>query len=189
MVAFRMIQDLLKRYFWVGIGLIVAAYGAMAVATALAGWRDRPGWEPYQIATVLAGGHGYSFEGRHRWLYLHRPVGEYFPTAWNDPLYTWRLAGLLAVFGEHGRLIALLGSIGCVLATACLVAATARRLGGPVAGGLAVILLLASVAGKSIALDATMLAGLWVALLLLYFVRHMHEPTVRRGITLGVILD
>jgi hypothetical protein len=176
------------RHFTKFVITLLAAFGGLGVLTALGRWRKLSGAEPEWIAQALASGHGYSFDGSHRWLLSRDSPDQYFTTAWSDPVFPLLYAALISVFGEWSRLIMVLLLLACFLVTAALVALTARRLAGPVAGLLALLVLIVEVRGGTVMINASLLAGLWVALLLLLLVAHIGRFSLRISIVLGAVL-
>lgn len=177
-----------ERHFDETVLLLLAAFVVLATMIALQRWEDAHGYEPEWIATALASGHGFSFDGDHRWLFEGMPSDAYFPSAWSDPLFTLLYAGLIYVFGEESHLVIMLLSLVFFSMTVLLVAYTSKRLAGPWAGLIAVLLLLTIVQGHAIRIGNEPLAGLWVALLLFYFVRSANTLTLKKSTVLGAIL-
>ena len=139
----------LERYFsWVVL-VVLGAFALLMVPAVHGSWQTLTGAEPEWVATALASGHGYSFDGTHHWLFDKSPPDQFFPTASTDPLFTFLYAALIMAFGEYSRLVASLLSLSFVLATAALVAGTGRRLAGPWAGLVALLALLLTVRNES----------------------------------------
>ena len=176
-----------RRFLAVTLG-IVAAFVACLTVAALLIWPRMRGFEPEWIAANLASGHGYSFDGINRWLFADTSADQYFPTAWADPVFTVVYAGLMYLFGETSRLLMMLVSLASVAAAAVLVALTARRIAGPWAGITALLLFLVTARDHSIKLNASLMAGFCVALMLYYFVRHADRLTPRVAAVLGAML-
>jgi 4-amino-4-deoxy-L-arabinose transferase-like glycosyltransferase len=176
------------RHFFRFVLALLAAFGGLGVATALGRWRELSGHEPEQIAEALASGHGYSFAGAHRWLFVRDTPDQYFVTAWSDPGFTLLYAAIISTFGEWSRLVVILLLLACFLVTAALVALTARRLAGPLAGLLALLVLLVTVRGGVVGISAPLLGGLLVALLLWLLVAYAERLSLRRAFVLGAVL-
>jgi 4-amino-4-deoxy-L-arabinose transferase-like glycosyltransferase len=115
-------------------------------------------------------------------------VNQYFPTAWSDPAFTLLYAAIISLFGEGSRLVIILLLLACFLVSAALVAVTARRLAGPLAGLLALLVLFVMVRGSVVGISAPALAGLWVALLLSLLVAYAERLSLRRAFILGAVL-
>jgi 4-amino-4-deoxy-L-arabinose transferase-like glycosyltransferase len=178
----------LDRHFFKFVLALLAAFGGLGVRTALGRWRELSGYEPEQIAEALASGHGYSFAGAHRWLFVRDASEQYFPTAWSDPAFTVLYAAIISLFGDGSRLVIILLLLACFLVSAALVAVTARRLAGPLAGLLALLALFVMVRGSVVGISAPALAGLWVALLLSLLVAYAGRLSLRRAFILGAVL-
>ncbi|MGH6901251.1 MAG: hypothetical protein ACREIR_00765 [Geminicoccaceae bacterium] len=176
------------RHFFKFVLALLAAFGGLGVLTALGRWRELSGYEPEQIAEALASGHGYSFAGAHRWLFVRDAPDQYFPTAWSDPAFTVLYAAIISLFGEGSRLVIILLLLACFLVSAALVAVTARRLAGSLAGLLALLVLFVMVRGSVVGISAPALAGLWVALLLSLLLAYAERLSLRRAFILGAVL-
>lgn len=167
---------------------LLGAYGAFAAFAVATRWRLTEGFEPETIAKALVSGYGYGFgEGSH-WLFLPGTADPYLPSAWTDPLFTLLYAGAMLLFGEASRLVIILFSLGCFLGAAFLTAMTARKLAGAWAGLIALVFLLLSVRGTSLAVNSAPLAALGAALVLFFFIRHAEHLTLRAAVLLGVLL-
>jgi 4-amino-4-deoxy-L-arabinose transferase-like glycosyltransferase len=176
-----------RRFLSLTLG-VVALFVACLIVAALLTWPRMRGFEPEWIARNLATGHGYSFDGVNRWLFADTSPDQYYPTAWADPVFTVVYAGLMYLFGETSRLLMMLVSLASVAAAAVLVALTARRIAGPWAGITALLLFLVTARDHSIKLNASLMAGFCVALMLYYFVRHADRLTPRVAAVLGAML-
>ena len=176
------------RHFFKLVLALLSAFGGLAVLVALQRWRKLSGNEPEYIAEALASGHGYSFPGSQRWLFVRDAPDQYFTTAWSDPGFTLLYAAIISLFGEWSRLVIILLLLACFLVSAALVAVTARRLAGPLAGLLALLVLFVMVRGSVVGISAPALAGLWVALLLSLLVAHAERLSMRRAFILGAVL-
>jgi 4-amino-4-deoxy-L-arabinose transferase-like glycosyltransferase len=176
------------RHFFKCVLALLAASGGLGVSTALGRWRELSGYEPEEIAEALASGHGYSFAGDQRWLFVRDTPDQYFTTAWSDPAFTVLYAAIISLFGEWSRLVIILLLLACFLVTAALVALTARRLAGPLAGLLALLVLFGTVRGGVVGISAPLLGGLFVALLLSLVVAYAERWSLRRSLVLGALL-
>jgi 4-amino-4-deoxy-L-arabinose transferase-like glycosyltransferase len=176
-----------RRFLSLTLG-VIALFVACLIVAALLTWPRMRGFEPEWIARNLATGHGYSFDGVNRWLFSDTSPDQYYPTAWADPVFTVVYAGLMYLFGETSRLLMMLVSLASVAAAAVLVALTARRIAGPWAGITALLLFLVTARDHSIKLNASLMAGFCVALMLYYFVRHADRLTPRVAAVLGAML-
>ena len=164
----------------------------------LGDWRNMPGWEAYWIAQSLVAGKGYSFPFGHRWLFdfvdnnpaLSFDGGVFQPTAWVDPLYTFCLAGLIWLFGSWHQLAATGFNLVLLLVLYGLTYRLGERLISPLAGVMAVLVL---VLGKMVnyaayAMINTMLASVLVVLSALMLVKFLEGPSYRRAGMLGLVL-
>ena len=176
------------RHFFKFVLALLAAFGGAGVLQVLQRRSTIIGYEPEEIAQALSSGHGYSFPGSKRWLFVRDSPDQYFTTAWADPVFPLGYAAVISLFDEWSRLVVVLLLLACFLATAALVAVTARRLAGPWAGLLALLVLLVTVRGGATAINASLLAGLWVALLLSFLVAHAERLSLRKSIVLGTLL-
>jgi 4-amino-4-deoxy-L-arabinose transferase-like glycosyltransferase len=176
------------RHFFKFVLALLAAFGGLGVLAALQRWRKLSGYEPEYIAEALASRHGYSFPGSQRWLFVRDAPDQYFTTAWSDPGFTLLYAAIISLFGEGSRLVIILLLLACFLVSAALVAVTARRLAGPLAGLLALLVLFVMVRGSVVGISAPALAGLWVALLLSLLVAYAERLSLRRAFILGAVL-
>lgn len=84
----------------------IAIYSSKHLVSAVINWGKVKGWESYIVAQSLAKGEGYSFPSNKRWLYDYVVDGNYHPTAWVDPLYSYLLGGLIWFFGENHQIAA-----------------------------------------------------------------------------------
>ena len=177
-----------ERHFFKLVLALIAAFSGLGVLRALGRWRELSGHEPEYIAEALASGHGYSFPGSQRWLFVRDSPDQYFATAWSDPGFTVLYAAIISLFGEWSRLVIILLLLACFLVTAALVALTAKRLAGPWAGLLALLVLFVTVRGTAVGISAPLLGGLFVALLLSLVVAYAERLSLRRSFILGALL-
>lgn len=156
----------------------------------LAEWREMSGWEAYWIAQSLAAGEGFSFPSEVRWLFDSVNDGQFHATAWMDPIYTFCLAALIAVFGEYHQLAAAVFNLLLLLVVFGLTYRLGERLISPPAGLIAVLTLALIELFPATALDMnnTLLASVMVLLVALTLVRFMEARTNRRAGMLGLVL-
>ncbi len=185
--AGRLTGHLERRFFWVVL-VLLGAFTLEKLPVLLGSWQTLSGAETEWVATALAAGHGYSFDGTHHWLFDPSRPDQFYPTAWTDPLYTFLYAGLILIFGDHSRLAASLLSLGFVLATATLVAGGGKRLAGPWAGLVALLALLFAVRNHAFEIVAAPMGALWAALLLFTLVGNIRHMDLWRSVCLGAIL-
>jgi 4-amino-4-deoxy-L-arabinose transferase-like glycosyltransferase len=171
--------------FW-GLGALRAARYAV---------RELPqveAWESDAIARAIAAGHGFSFPGWIRWLWdmPSQDPNAYFPTAWEDPVYTYVLAGMHALFHDQAFLAAYALNFICIAIVAYLVYRIASRFAGAWTGAIAVVLLSAHTelyVSFFANITATAFATCVVTGCALAAVRYFESPTRRRIVVLGLV--
>jgi hypothetical protein len=179
------------RHFLKIVLALLVVFGGRSMLVALRRWRELTGYEPEWIAQALASGHGYSFDGQRRWLFDYELGGapdQYFATAWAEPVFTVLYAAIMVLSGDWSRLVIVLLLITCSLGAAALAAMAARRLAGPLAGVLALLVLLATIRADVVSISSPALAGLWVALLLWLLVAQAERLSLRTSVILGALL-
>ncbi len=146
------------------------------------------GSEAFWIAQSIASGNGFSFSD-HRWLFSAAGDGNYYPTAWADPLFTYLLGGMIAVSEEH--YVFLVGAFALV----CLVVlfAFSYRLGSKLAspaGGFICVATLVSVSAfrHTHIMTNTALAACLILASALALLRFLESPSLRRSVILGLLL-
>lgn len=177
-----------ERYFLLILWTLLGAYAVGGTVLALVRWRRLRGWEPEWIAQGLASGHAYSLDGPHRWLFDQGAADQYFASAWVDPLFPAVYVVAMILFGEASRLVVVLFLLACFVAAAAFATLTARRIAGPWAGLITLVVLVASVRTTSIAINASLMAGVWVSLLAFYLVQHAERLNMRAALVLGAVL-
>ena len=175
--------------------MVAAAFAALAMLrVARYAWYMLPrveGWEADFIARAIAGGHGFSFPGNWRWLWdmSSGNPGEFFPTAWADPVYTHLLAGLHVLLGEHAYAGAFAVSFVCIGIIFYCVYRLGSRIRGAWSGALAVILL--ALHGETFVsffgdINSTGFATCILTAYVLVAVRYFEAPSRLRLATLGL---
>lgn len=191
-----MLQKLrnLPPYLPAALSSLIAAFGLLKAAAY--GWRMLPhvvGWEAEDIALSLLGGHGFSFPGHHRWLWpkWHASPNEYFATAWQDPGFTYILAGAHWLFGEHAFLAIFAMNGLCLVGVYYLVYRLSSRFAGPWAGTIGVALITLSTSYYTSffsAINNTALASFMLCLMMLTAVRYFEHDSWKRLVTMGVVI-
>jgi hypothetical protein len=147
-----------QRYFRPILVLILIGITVIYGKSIMGTWHLAKGYEYEWVAQSLAAGKGFSFDGRHRWLF-HNPIEDpqlsyrfepsdpekHFPTAWMEPVYTSFMAIWFAHFGEYGRIVLLGFNLLFVFLTAWIIFLIGKRIWGLPAGVIAVILLLITI--------------------------------------------
>lgn len=153
------------------------------------------GWEADNIARAIAGGHGFSFRGDIRWLWMsaNQPLGDptrYFPTAWVDPVFTYLLAGAYEIFPQQPYLAIVVFNFICLVVVFLAVYFLGTRFGGPWMGAVAVGLL--ALHGEflrgTVEIYNTAIAACVLVLAALAAVRYLERSTPRRLTVLGLTL-
>ena len=91
------------------------------------------GWETDAIARAIAAGEGFRFPGwriRWHWDMPSQDPNAFFPTAWEDPVYTYLLAGIHLLFDESAFVAAYALNFICIAIIAYLVYRVASRFAG-----------------------------------------------------------
>jgi 4-amino-4-deoxy-L-arabinose transferase-like glycosyltransferase len=171
----------------------VAASGALT-RQLLASWPELRGYEAESVARAIAGGHGFSFPANERWLFAPGSPGQYFATAWVDPLFSYLLAAWFWLLGERAHLAAGLMNIAFFAGCIAVAYAAGRRLGGAAAGCAVALLLcgqevfrLGFLGVNNAALSALLVSATALATLH-YFARGTTRAACALGVMTGVTL-
>ena len=176
-------------------GLVAIGFGALgalrAARYAVNALPEVEGWESDAIARAIAAGHGFSFPGWMHWLWdmQREDPNAFFPTAWQDPVYTYLLAGMHLLFDDKAFLAAYAFNFVCIAVLAYLVYRTAFRFAGAWTGATAVVLLSAHTelyVSFFANITATALATCVIMVCVLAAVRYFESPTWRRIVVLGL---
>jgi len=175
------------------VAIVFGALGVLRAARhAVRAFPDVEGWEADAIARAIAAGQGFSFPGWIRWYWdmPRQDPNAFFPTAWEDPVYTHLLAGIHAVFDESAYVAAYALNFICIAIIAYLVYRVASRFAGAWTGATAVVLLSAHT-GLYVSffsgIDATTFATAAGIGCVLAAVRYFESPTWRRIVVLGLV--
>ena len=175
------------------VAIVFGTLGALRAARyAVRALPQVDGWEADAIARAIAAGHGFSFPGWSRWYWdmPRQDPNAFFPTAWEDPVYTYLLGGIHALFDESAFVAAYALNFVCIAMIAYLVYRVASRFAGAWTGATAVVLLSAHtglyVAFFS-AIDATTFATAAGMGCVLAAVQYFESPTWRRIVVLGLV--
>lgn len=178
--------------------VLIAATSIFRTATNLPeNWPHIGGWEYEWIADALARGEGFSFPGSHRWLFDptdpndRTDPGEYYATAWGEPIYPLLLAACFRMFGDGDRVVMLAVHLLCFLTTLGLVYQLGKRLDGPAVGLAAVVILAViplSLDTVSSSLVNSALAGMLIAVCALLTLWALRNLSVKRALALGVVI-
>ncbi|MEM7501078.1 MAG: DUF6057 family protein [Pseudomonadota bacterium] len=143
------------------------------------------GWEAYWIAQSIASGNGFSFSD-HRWLFNVVGDGNYYPTAWADPLYTYLLSGMVAISGQHHVYLAGAFNAVCLLVLLFLSYRLGRRILTPAAGALCVLLLVMVSAHRQVLfMNNTGLSACLILVSALVLTRFLERPSTGMAYALG----
>lgn len=170
----------------IAVGIIEAV---RLVVASHARWGDMMGWEAYWIANTIAAGHGFSFSSQHRWLFEQLADSNFHATAWADPLYTYGLAAMISLFGEHHQLVA----VGVNLLLLLLLIGMSYRLcerlvSAPTGLLVTVVLALDGAHRYTIYMQNTALATTLILATSIALVHFCDYPTKRRAIVLGFLM-
>ena len=150
------------------------------------------GWETDAIARAIAAGEGFRFPGWIRWHWdmPSQDPNAFFPTAWEDPVYTYLLAGIHLLFDESAFVAAYALNFICIAIIAYLVYRVASRFAGAWTGATAVVLLSAHT-GLYESFFSTIAATAFATAAgmgcVLAAVRYFEGPTWRRIVVLGLV--
>ena len=143
------------------------------------------GWEAYWIAQSIASGNGFSFSD-HRWLFNVVGDGNYYPTAWADPLYTYLLGGMIAISGQHHVYLAGAFNATCLLTLLFLSYRLGRRMLTPAAGALCVLLLVMVSAHRQVLfMNNTGLSACLILASALVLMKFLERPSMGMASALG----
>lgn len=146
------------------------------------------GWEAYGIAQSIASGNGFSFSDN-RWLFSIAGDGNYYPTAWADPLYTYLLAAMVAISEDHHVYLAGAFNGVCLITLLFLSYRLGRRMLGPAAGTLCVLLLVTVSAYRQVLfMNNTALAACLILASALVLMRFLERPSIGMASGLGGVL-
>jgi Dolichyl-phosphate-mannose-protein mannosyltransferase len=151
-------------------------------------WQVICGYEAEWVANAIVKGHGFSFDGSHRWLFEEGSASEYFPTAWVDPVFTYLLAGCYWLFGEYGRLVIIVANLVFLTVTVVVVFYIGKHITGTDGALLCAVLMALVWLLHSIGINNTPLAALMVSLSALILVKCLDQPTLRSAFGLGLFL-
>jgi Dolichyl-phosphate-mannose-protein mannosyltransferase len=178
--------------------VLIAATSIFRTVTNLPeNWPYISGWEYEWIADALARGEGFSFPGNSRWLFDptdpndRTEPGEYYATAWEEPIYPLLLAACFRIFGNGDRVVMLAVHLLCFLATLGLVYQIGKRLDGPAVGLAAVVILAViplSLHTVSSSLVNSAPAGMLVAMCALLTLWALRNLSVKRALALGGVI-
>ena len=157
---------------------------------------DIRGWEAYRIALALSSGQGFSFPTDNRWLFDEEDhaslavTGDYTPTAWVDPVYTYLLAALMVGAGDSHRYIGGLLNVILFVVIVWLTYLVGLRLNGPPAGAISASIVawifFRHYQDWFAYLNNTMLAATFVLLFVIALLRFTKQPGPRNSVVLGV---
>lgn len=146
------------------------------------------GWEAYWIAQSIASGNGFSFS-ENRWLFSIAGDGNYYPTAWADPLYTYLLGAMIAISGENHVYLAGAFNVACLIMLMYLSYTLARRLMTPAAGFLCVVLLVMVTAHRHVIfMNNAALAACLILASAHALVGLLEKPSLKNAAGLGLLL-
>jgi hypothetical protein len=167
-------------------------------------WERASGYEYEWVAQSLATGHGFSFDGRHRWLFINHDRNpdhkypydiadpdEYYATAWEEPVYVGFMALNFKLFGDYGRFVLMCFNLLFIYLTAWILFLIARQLWGPAAGIFAAVVMLAvphSHLGTFNNIGNVWAVGFMAAACCLTLIWCLEQLSVRRAILLGVLI-
>jgi hypothetical protein len=170
--------------------IVIIVFAAKNVFLRTLDWKNMQGYEAYVIAQAIARGEGYSFPSTGRWLFKPVTDGEFHPTSWVDPIYTFSLAALIWVFGEYHQLAAAIFNLLLLISLFVFTYLLAERLMSPKAAVLTIFVLALSrlVASHNFNMDNTALAASFIALSALILTSFFDRPSYRRACFIVVVL-
>ena len=148
------------------------------------------GYESEWIATSIAKGHGFSLDGAHRWLFESANSGEYYLTAWQDPVFPYIYALLIWLFGPKARLAALILNSAGMVGIAVLIYFISQKLYGRYygIGAMAALGLHGSYHGNVLQINNSILAGLMIIALAACLVCYLDHSINTHLYWLGILL-
>jgi hypothetical protein len=151
-------------------------------------WPHAQGWEQERIAGSIADGHGFSFEAKHRWLFEPEDSGEYFPTAWAEPIYPALMAIFFRGMGDYAKLGMLVFQVIALLLTSVVLYHLGRivlnRWTGILAGSVLAMFPAAQYTAHAFLGNAT-IAGLMVSFSACSIIWCLEKLSVPRGLSFG----
>ena len=146
------------------------------------------GSEAFWIAQSIASGNGFSFSD-HRWLFNTAGDGNYYPTAWADPLFTYLLGAMIAISEEHYVFLVGGFTLGCLVALFAMSYRLGSKLIGS-AGGFLCVAALVSVSAfqHTHIMTNTALAACLIVASALALLGLLESPSLRRAVILGLLL-
>ena len=187
-------RPLAKRYWSLFIVLLLLKSVSLIIAN-YAYWKDHDGWEYLWVAQGISTGHGFSVNERRRWGfvdfkdYTKYSEDKYFPTAIEEPVYPYLLALSYKLFGDYGKLTIFLHIV-VFLFSVIILNSLGQKAFDLETGLLAGCLLIfwPGVNSQVRYLAPAMLGGFFIIAEALLILLCLRKPSIRRGITLGLVL-
>src|SRR5688572_1283598 len=154
-------------------------------------WKQAKGYEYEWIAGSLASGRGYSFDSGSAWLGPYESSSGFVPTAWSEPIQIIIMAFSFRTMGEKGRLFLVLLNIFWLALTCFIIYLIGKRLQGTLTGYISTFLFLIVLlnnARQIIYIGNLALASFLISLCVLALINALDDFSVRRIITLGIVL-
>lgn len=187
-----MFNYLRRRCALIGIAFLLLIT-AFRLWEAVQGWPSASGGEAFWVAQSIASGHGHSVTGEYRWMFSDfvstYPADEYFPTAITEPVYPRLLAFAFTIFGEEkGTLAILLLQAIAVALSPVAVFYLGKKVFNRSTGMLAAFLLALWPHSIHLELNPASIMSLLVSVAALLSLWCMANPSVAKGIVLGLLL-
>ena len=173
---------------WIFLILLVTAFQQWRMKV---DWQHVPGYEFEWVSESVAGGHGYSFPGNHRWLFPETNDAGFYPTAWTEPVYTLFMALCFRILGDYSRPAILLFQSLSLLLTSIMSLYLGRQIFNLWTGLLASLFLLLIPAVPLLnqtTMGNSAFSGLLISVLAGLILYNLREISLRRSLLLGVFL-
>lgn len=159
-------------------------------------WKNTTGHEYYWIAQSIAKGEGFSFPANHRWLFVDfqskYSQDDYYPTAWEEPIYPYFVGIMIKNFGDYGKLFVLISHIIFFYFTTLVVFLITKKLFRTNFGIVPSLILFLGWpeirALSEMAISPVMLAGFLLCLSVYMFLLFLENYSIKRSIILGTVL-
>ena len=154
------------------------------------------GTEYSWIAENIANGHGYSFSSNTRWLFhdfkTKPSLKEYFPTAWEEPIYTCIVALAMKYFSNNGALVIVILQIIALFLTSVILYYLIKKIFDTNFGIIASVFLILFWPGvRSLSesiFSPAIIAGMFFTLTSYLFLWFLDKISISRGTVVGIAL-
>ena len=161
-------------------------------------WNDARGAEYVDIASSIVAGQGFSLHDKDRWFWIdfdpdtEYDDGRFHPTALEEPVYPYILAGAISIFGDNGIFAVVVLQFIAWLVSALLLFVLGRSLFGSFVGYMSAAILVFWPAAETpvVGYLGPSPFGLLIFTLVAYLVTHKLGPTANRWwiVATGVVL-